>query len=69
MMGFTTHLHKAPEGSKLSSKTDQHMLYYHKLGTKQKSDKVIFGQFPMKKTWSCKGYVTMMTDFLLLMQL
>lgn len=32
-----------PEGSELSAKTDQHKLYYHKLGTAQKEDKVIFG--------------------------
>lgn len=32
-----------PKGSELSAKTDQHKLYYHKLKTLQKSDKVIFG--------------------------
>lgn len=32
-----------PEGSELSAKTDQHKLYYHKLGTAQKKDEVIFG--------------------------
>ena len=41
--GFYYSSYEAPEGSKLSSKTDQHILYYHKLGTEQKSDKVIFG--------------------------
>lgn len=32
-----------PTGSELSAKTDQHKLYFHKLGTVQKADKVIFG--------------------------
>ena len=34
---------KPKEGSQLSGKTQQHKLYYHKLGTAQSSDKVIFG--------------------------
>jgi prolyl oligopeptidase len=32
-----------PKGSQLSAMTDQHKLYYHKLGTNQSEDKVIFG--------------------------
>ena len=32
-----------PKGSELSAKTDQHKLYFHKLGTPQSEDKVIFG--------------------------
>ena len=32
-----------PEGSELSAKTDQHKLYFHKLGTAQSEDAVIFG--------------------------
>ena len=35
---------KPKEGSQLSGKTQQHKLYYHKLGTAQSSDKVIFGE-------------------------
>lgn len=34
---------KPKEGSQLSGKTQFHKLYYHKLGTKQKEDKLIFG--------------------------
>ena len=34
------------------------MLYYHKLGTKQKSDKVIFGAIPSEKNRYVRGYVT-----------
>ncbi len=36
--------YEKPKGSELSAKTDQHKLFYHKLGTKQSQDKVIFGQ-------------------------
>jgi prolyl oligopeptidase len=32
-----------PEGSELSAKTDQHKLYFHKLGTPQSEDEIIFG--------------------------
>lgn len=41
--GFYYSSYDKPEGSELSAKTDQHKLYYHKLGTTQKEDKVIFG--------------------------
>lgn len=32
-----------PKGSQLSAKTDQHKLYFHKIGTAQKTDQLIFG--------------------------
>lgn len=41
--GFYYSSYDKPEGSQLSAKTDQHKLYFHKLGTPQKSDKVIYG--------------------------
>lgn len=34
---------KPKDGSQLSGKTQEHKLYFHKLGTDQKSDKLIFG--------------------------
>ncbi len=42
--GFYYSSYDKPEGSELSAKTDQHKLYYHKLGTSQKEDKVVFGE-------------------------
>ncbi len=41
--GFYYSSYDKPEGSELSAKTDQHKVYFHKLGTPQKEDKLIFG--------------------------
>ena len=41
--GFYYSSYDKPKGSQLSAKTDQHKLYFHKLGTSQKEDPVIFG--------------------------
>ncbi len=41
--GFYYSSYEKPKGSQLSAKTDQHRLYYHKLGTKQSQDPIIFG--------------------------
>ena len=42
--GFYYSSYDKPEGSELSAKTDQHKLYYHKLGTPQKEDNIVFGE-------------------------
>ena len=36
--------YEKPKVSELSAKTDQHRLFYHKLGTKQAEDNIIFGE-------------------------
>ena len=41
--GFYYSSYDKPEGSELSAKTDRHKLYFHQLGSKQKDDKIIFG--------------------------
>jgi prolyl oligopeptidase len=41
--GFYYSSYDKPVGSELSAKTDQHKLYYHKLNTPQKNDRLIFG--------------------------
>jgi prolyl oligopeptidase len=41
--GFFYASYDKPQGSELSAMTDQHKLYFHKLGTNQKDDKVVFG--------------------------
>ncbi len=47
--GFFYSSYDKPKGSELSAKTDQHKLYYHKLGTPQSEDLVIFGGIPEEK--------------------
>ena len=47
--GFYYSSYNKPKGSELSAKTDEHKLYYHKLGTSQKEDEVIFGGIPSEK--------------------
>jgi prolyl oligopeptidase len=41
--GFYYSTYDKPKGSQLSAMTDHHKLYYHKVGTKQSDDKVVFG--------------------------
>lgn len=41
--GFYYSSYDKPKGSELSAKTDQHKLYYHALGSNQKTDAVVFG--------------------------
>ena len=41
--GFYYSSYDKPKGSELSAKTDQHKLFYHKLGTAQSTDALIFG--------------------------
>lgn len=47
--GFYYSSYDKPKGSELSAKTDQHKVYYHKLGTPQKQDELIFGNRPDEK--------------------
>jgi len=54
--GFYYSSYDKPEGSELSAKTDQHKLYFHKLGTAQKEDKVVFGADQKRRYVG--GYVT-----------
>ncbi|TVZ56350.1 prolyl oligopeptidase [Lutibacter sp. Hel_I_33_5] len=56
--GFYYSSYDKPKGSELSAKTDQHKLYYHKLGTSQKNDPVIFGEKASEKHRYVGGYLT-----------
>ncbi|MCM4167749.1 Prolyl endopeptidase [Arenibacter antarcticus] len=63
--GFFYSSYDKPKGSELSAKTDQHKLYYHKLGTSQKDDELIFGGIPSEKHRYVGGYVTEDNRYLL----
>ncbi|UQD55788.1 prolyl oligopeptidase family protein [Flavobacterium sp. K5-23] len=54
--GFYYSSYDKPKGSELSAKTDQHKLYFHKLGTSQKEDQLIFGADQKRRYVG--GYVT-----------
>lgn len=56
--GFYYSSYDKPDGSELSAMTDQHKLYYHKLGTPQSEDKVVFGGTPDQKYRYIGGGVT-----------
>ena len=56
--GFYYSSYDKPEGSELSAKTDQHKLYYHKLGASQKEDELVFGGIPSEKHRYVGGYVS-----------
>jgi prolyl oligopeptidase len=56
--GFYYSSYDKPDGSELSAKTDQHKLYYHKLGTPQSEDQVIFGATENQKRRYVGGSVT-----------
>jgi len=56
--GFFYSSYDKPEGSELSQMTDQHKLYYHKLGTPQSEDVLIFGGLPEQRHRYVGGSVT-----------
>ncbi|GAK92364.1 prolyl endopeptidase [Nonlabens ulvanivorans] len=56
--GFYYSSYDKPDGSELSAMTDQHKLYYHKLGTPQSEDQVIFGGTADQKYRYVGGGVT-----------
>ena len=62
--GFYYSSYDKPKGSELSAKTDQHKLYFHKLGTAQKEDKIIFGL--NEKRRYVGGYVTDDENYLII---
>ncbi|WP_340199398.1 prolyl oligopeptidase family serine peptidase [Ascidiimonas sp. W6] len=64
--GFYYSSYDKPDGSELSAKTDQHKLYYHKLGTPQADDTLIFGGTPEEKHRYVGGGVTEDERFLII---
>ena len=64
--GFYYSSYDKPEGSELSAMTDHHKLYFHKLGTSQKEDQVIFGNLPSEKNRYVWGGVSDDSRFLII---
>ncbi|SFC90328.1 prolyl oligopeptidase family serine peptidase [Pseudoalteromonas denitrificans] len=63
--GFYYSSYDKPKGSELSAKTDQHKLYFHKLGTPQKDDVLAFGGVDSEKHRYVDGTVTEDNNYLL----
>lgn len=64
--GFFYSSYDKPKGSELSAKTDQHKLYYHKLGTEQSEDELIFGGTDEQKHRYVGGSVTEDDQYLII---
>ena len=64
--GFYYSSYDKPEGSELSAKTDQHKLYFHKLGEPQSNDQVVFGGTEEQKRRYVFGQVTEDDRYLLI---
>lgn len=62
--GFYYSSYDKPKGSELSAKTDQHKLYFHKIGTSQAKDQVIFGAETKRRYVG--GYVTQDQKYLVI---
>ena len=62
--GFYYSSYDKPENSVLSDKTDRHKLYYHKLNSPQKKDKIIFGD--KQKFRYVSGSVTKDQNYLII---
>jgi prolyl oligopeptidase len=56
--GFFYSSYDKPDGSVLSAKTDQHKLYFHKIGTTQAEDELIFGGTEAQKNRYVGAQVT-----------
>ena len=64
--GFYYSSYEKPKKSFLSSKTDTHKLYYHQLGTPQKSDKIIFGNRKDEQFRYVRGKITKDENYLII---
>ncbi|MDT8414977.1 MAG: prolyl oligopeptidase family serine peptidase [Flavobacteriaceae bacterium] len=56
--GFYYSSYDRPDGSQLSAKTDQHKLYFHKIGTPQTTDMLVYGDKPEQKRRYVGGSVS-----------
>lgn len=47
--GFFYSSYDKPDGSELSARTDRHKIYFHRLGTAQEEDRLVFGAIPAQQ--------------------
>ena len=64
--GFYYSSYEKPKGSELSAKTDQHRVFYHKIGTNQSEDELIYGGIPEEKHRYISAHVTEDNQYLLI---
>ena len=64
--GFYYSSYDKPEGSELSAKTDQHKVYYHKLGTPQEEDQLIYGGTAAEKHRYISASITEDQNYLII---
>ncbi|SEQ23171.1 prolyl oligopeptidase family serine peptidase [Neolewinella agarilytica] len=64
--GFYYSSYDKPKGSELSAKTDQHKVYFHKLGTAQSTDELVFGGTAAEKHRYVGASVTEDDNYLLI---
>lgn len=64
--GFYYSSYEKPEGSELSEKTDQHLLFFHTIGQPQTSDELVFGGTDDEKSRYVSASVTQDDRFLVI---
>ncbi len=64
--GFYYSSYDKPDGSELSAKTDQHKLYFHRLGQAQSKDELVYGGIESQRRRYVGGYVTEDDNFLVI---
>ena len=64
--GFYYSSYDKPKGSELSAKTDHHKVYYHKLGTAQKDDQLVYGGTETEKHRYIGASVTEDNNYLII---
>jgi len=64
--GFYYSRYDQPKGSELTAKTDQHKLYFHKVGEEHDADALIFGGDPNNKFRYVSGQVTEDQQYLII---
>ena len=64
--GFYYSRYDQPKGNELTAKTDQHKLYFHKVGEKQEADALIFGGDSNNKFRYVSGQVTEDQQYLII---